>query len=79
MTGTLHDEYTGTAITLKHGPDTTAIQVDHIVALGDAWQMGACHWTPAKRKSFAVDVAELRAVDTRDNQVKSDKDAARAA
>jgi hypothetical protein len=76
MTGTLHDEYTGTTITLKHGPDTTAIQADHVVALGDAWKMGACHWASSKRKSFAIDVAELRAVDTHDNEVKSDKDAA---
>ena len=38
--------------------------------------MGACHWASSKRKSFAIDVAELRAVDTHDNEVKSDKDAA---
>ncbi len=76
MTGTLHDKYTGTNITLMHGPDTTAIQADHIVALGDAWKMGACHWSSATRKAFAIDVAELRAVDTHDNEVKSDKDAA---
>jgi hypothetical protein len=38
--------------------------------------MGACHWSSSKRKSFAIDVAELRAVDTYDNEVKSDKDAA---
>jgi hypothetical protein len=76
MTGTLHNEYTATTITLKHGPDTTAIQADHIVALGDAWKMGACRWSSSKRKSFAIDVAELRAVDTKDNEVKSDKDAA---
>jgi hypothetical protein len=76
MTGTLHNEYTGTTITLKHGPDTTAIQVDHIVALGDAWKMGACHWQSSKREAFAIDVTELRAVDTHDNEVKSDKDAA---
>lgn len=77
MTGALHDEYTGTTITLRHGPDTTAIQADHIVALGDAWKMGACHWSSSKRESFAIDVSELRAVDTHDNEVKSDKDAAR--
>ena len=76
MTGTLHDEYAGTNITLMHGPDTTAIQADHIVALGNAWKTGACHWSSAKRESFASDVAELRAVDTHDNEVKSDKDAA---
>jgi hypothetical protein len=76
MTGTLHNEYTGKTIKLVHGPDTTAIQVDHVVALGDAWKMGACTWSSAKRKSFAIDVAELRAVDTHDNEVKSDKDAA---
>jgi hypothetical protein len=76
MTGTLHDEYTAKTITLKHGPDTTAIQADHVVALGDAWKMGACRWSSSKRKSFAIDVAELRAVDTHDNEIKSDKDAA---
>ena len=76
MTGTLHNKYTGKTITLRHGPDTTAIQVDHVVALGNAWKMGACHWSSSKRKSFAIDVAELRAVDTHDNEVKSDKNAA---
>jgi len=76
MTGTLHNEYTGKAITLRHGPDTAAIQAGHIVALGDAWKTGACRWSSSKRKSFAIDVAELRAVDTLDNEVKSDKDAA---
>ena len=76
MTGTLHNEYTGTSITLRHGPDTTAIQADHVVALGDAWKVGACHWSSSKRESFAIDVSGLRAVDTRDNEVKSDKDAA---
>jgi Protein of unknown function (DUF1524) len=76
MTGTLHNEYTGKTITLEHGPDTTAIQADHVVALGDAWKTGACHWSSSKRESFAIDVAELRAVDTSDNEVKSDKDAA---
>jgi hypothetical protein len=73
---TLHNEYTAKTITLTHGPDTTAIQVDHIVALGDAWKVGACHWPSSERKSFAIDITELRAVDTRDNEVKSDKDAA---
>jgi hypothetical protein len=76
MTGTLHNEYTGKTITLKHGPDTTAIQADHVVALGDAWKTGACHWSSSKRESFAIDVGELRAVDTHDNEVKSDDDAA---
>jgi hypothetical protein len=76
MTGTLHNEYTGKTITLKHGPDTTAIQADHVVALGDAWKTGACHWSSSKRESFAIAVAELRAVDTHDNEVKSDDDAA---
>ena len=76
MTGTLHNKYTGTNITLRHGPDTTAIQVDHIVALGDAWKTGACHWASATRKAFAIDLAELRAVDTHSNEQKSDKDAA---
>ena len=76
MTGTLHNKYTAKTITLTHGPDTTAIQVDHVVALGDAWKTGACHWSSSTRMSFAVDVAELRAVDTHDNEAKSDKDAA---
>ena len=76
MTGILHNEYTAKTITLRHGPDTTAIQADHVVALGDAWKVGACHWSSSKRKAFAIDVVELRAVDTHDNEVKSDKDAA---
>src|SRR3984957_15067034 len=62
MTGTLHNEYTGTTITLKHGPDTTAIQADHIVALGDAWEVGACHWSSSRRKSLATGVTQQTTV-----------------
>ena len=40
--GVLQDPYTGTRIDFVRGQDTsTAVQIDHVVALSDAWQKGA--------------------------------------
>jgi hypothetical protein len=42
MTGTLADKYTGTTIAFTRGQDTGSdVQIDHVVPLSDAWQMGA--------------------------------------
>ncbi|WP_270887488.1 GmrSD restriction endonuclease domain-containing protein [Pedococcus sp. 5OH_020] len=77
LRGTLHDPYTGRTIAFVRGPGTsTAVQIDHVVALSDAWQKGAGQWTAAVRAAFANDPLNLLAVDGPTNQRKSDGDAA---
>ncbi|NCU38127.1 HNH endonuclease [Candidatus Saccharibacteria bacterium] len=75
--GTLEDPYTGAVINFVRGPETSAeVQIDHVVALSNAWQTGAAYWTYEKRVKFANDPLELLAVDGDANQAKSDGDAA---
>ncbi|MEV0995630.1 HNH endonuclease family protein [Nonomuraea sp. NPDC050202] len=77
LTGTLHDPYSGKTITFKRGQDTsTAVQIDHVIPLSDAWQKGAQQWSATKRKEFANDPLNLMAVDGPLNGQKSDSDAA---
>ena len=77
LTGTLTDPYTGTRIAFVRGPGTSnAVQVDHVVALSDAWQKGAQRWTTKTRTAFANDPLNLLAVDGPTNQRKGDGDAA---
>ena len=75
ISGTLHDPYTGRVITFAKA-HATAVQIDHVVALADAWQKGAQSWSAAQRLSFANDPLELLAVDGPTNQRKGDADAA---
>jgi Protein of unknown function (DUF1524) len=77
LSGTLLDPYTGKTIQFKRGSGTSAdIQIDHVVALGDAWQKGAQQLSLDERKRLANDPLELLAVDGPANQQKSDGDAA---
>lgn len=77
QTGTLHDPYTGTDIAFVRGANTSSeVQIDHVVALSDAWQKGAQQLDTATRENFANDPRNLRAVDGPANQQKSDGDAA---
>jgi Protein of unknown function (DUF1524) len=77
LTGTLHDPYSGKTIKFKRGQDTsTAVQIDHVIPLSDAWQKGAQQWSATKRKEFANDPLNLMAVDGPLNGQKSDSDAA---
>lgn len=77
MSGLLHDPYTGKDITFTRGIDTSsAVQIDHVVALSDAWQTGAQQLSADQRQQLANDPLELLAVDGPANQQKSDGDAA---
>ncbi|CAM3587523.1 DUF1524 domain-containing protein [Micrococcus flavus] len=77
LRGTLHGPYTGTTIAFVSGPDTSAdVQIDHVVALSDAWQKGAQSLSADERAAFANDPLNLLAVDGPTNQSKSDGDAA---
>lgn len=75
--GTLIDPYTGNTITFERGSSTSqAVQIDHVVALSDAWQKGAQQLSYEERVKFANDPLELLAVDGAANQEKGDGDAA---
>lgn len=75
--GELHDPYTDVTIQFQRGPDTSAlVQIDHVVALSDAWQKGAQGLSYDMRVALANDPLNLLAVDGRANQEKSDSDAA---
>ena len=77
LTGRLNDPYTGRTISFQRGQRTsTAVQIDHVVALSDAWQKGAQQLSADQRKQLANDPYNLLAVDGPANQQKSDGDAA---
>ncbi|RVW01735.1 GmrSD restriction endonuclease domain-containing protein [Rhodococcus spongiicola] len=76
LSGTLEDAYTGKQLRFVRGPDTpSAVQIDHVVALSDAWQKGAQELDEATRRNLANDPRNLQAVDGPTNQAKSDSDA----
>lgn len=77
LSGVLDDPYTATEIHFLRGQDTsTKVQIDHVVALSDAWQKGAQQLDPAQRKEFANDPLNLLAVDGPANSQKGAGDAA---
>jgi hypothetical protein len=58
--GTFPDPYSGKTIAFVRGQDTSSlVQVDHVVALADAWQKGAQAWTAGQREVFANDPLNL--------------------
>lgn len=77
LTGELADPYTGQTIHFERGQDTSnMVQIDHVVALSDAWQKGAQQLSPEDRQNLANDPLNLLAVDGPANQQKRDSDAA---
>jgi len=59
--------------------DSAGLDIDHVVALGEAWDSGAYAWTPERREAFANDIDvgwALIAVSATSNRSKSDKDPA---
>lgn len=77
FTGTLIDPYSGKLINFVRGNKTSlAVQIDHVVALSNAWQTGAFKLSLEQRTLFANDPLNLLAVDGPLNEQKSDSDAA---
>ena len=75
--GTLADPYSGGSIEFRRGQGTSeAVQIDHVVAVSDAWQKGAQAWDGARRVAFFNDPLNLLAVDGPLNAQKGDGDAA---
>ena len=75
QSGTLADPYTATRIVFERG-GASEVDIDHVVALSDAWQKGAQQWTPRQRVAFANDPLNLLSVQASANRRKSDGDAA---
>ena len=76
-TGILNDPYTAKKIYFVRGVSTSsAVQIDHVVAVSDAWQKGAQQLSYSKRYAFYNDPLNLLAVDGPANMQKSDSDAA---
>lgn len=76
-TGTLHDPYTNAVVSFVRGNQTGAsVQIDHIVPLALAWDLGARDWPDDLRLRFANDPANLLAVAGKPNQDKSDQEPA---
>lgn len=76
VSGNLDDPYTGETIEMKTKTAVSRkVQIDHVVALGNAWKTGGKHLSADKRKELANDDLELIAVSSAANQEKSDMDA----
>jgi hypothetical protein len=77
VTGVLREPFTGDVISFERGEQTSAlVQIDHVVALSNAWQTGAQEISEQRRIEFANDPLNLIAVSGRLNQQKGDSDAA---
>lgn len=76
VAGEFDEPYTGQHVVLKDKTEVAKIQIDHVVALSDAWQKGAQYQDYETRNKLATDPLNLLAVDGKANQGKSDGDAA---
>ena len=74
--GSFVDPYTGDRVSFIRGANPSPIEIDHVVALADAWQKGAQQWPPATFARFANDPMNLLAVSHAANRAKGDGDAA---
>ena len=76
IAGEYDEPYTGEHKVYSKKDEISKIQIDHVVALSDAWQKGAQYFEKAVRYKIATDPLNLLAVDGVANQQKSDGDAA---
>ncbi len=74
LSGTLHDPYTGRDVAHVRGGGQ--VEIDHVVALADAWQLGAATWPWQERVALANDPLDLLATSTSANRAKGASDAA---
>lgn len=77
ISGEFDEPYTGSHLVFYEKSDLSkGLQIDHVVALSDAWQKGAQYLSKETRYEIATDPLNLLAVDSSVNQGKSDGDAA---
>ena len=72
--GQLLDPFSGKSLTFSSTKSN--IDIDHLVALSNAWQTGAAYFDKTKRTQIANDPLNLLAVDAKLNRQKGDGDAA---
>ena len=72
--GTWTDPYSNESYTFSEAP--SGAQIDHVVSLKNAWQMGADLWSDQQRLEFANDPLNLRVTIASLNRQKSDANAA---
>ena len=77
VAGEFDEPYTGEHLKFSERKQiSNGIQIDHVVALSDAWQKGAQNLSVDERYAVATDPLNLLAVDAAANKKKSDGDAA---
>jgi hypothetical protein len=71
--GTWFSQFDGVTLT-----SASQVDIDHVVALAEAWRSGARNWTTDQRRSFANDLywPQLIAVSASSNRSKGDQDPA---
>jgi hypothetical protein len=74
IAGQLLDPFSGKVIIFS--PTKVVIDIDHVVALSNAWQSGAAYFDKNVRTQIANDPLNLLAVDAKLNRQKGDGDAA---
>lgn len=73
ISGVRQDPYSGTEIIHQKG--NSKVDIDHVVALGQAWVSGAQQIAPEQRKALANDPENLVVVSGSDNRAKGDREA----
>ena len=77
VAGEYDEPYTGEHMVFTNKEEiSNGVQIDHVVALSDAWQKGAQYMDRSVRYAIATDPLNLLAVDGATNKKKSDGDAA---
>ena len=77
VAGEFDEPYTGEHMVFTAREEiSNGVQIDHVVALSDAWQKGAQYFEKSVRHEIATDPLNLLAVDASANMGKSDGDAA---
>ena len=76
VAGEFDEPYTGEHMIFSEKAQISELQIDHVVALSDAWQKGAQYKDYDIRNKIATDPLNLLTVDGPANQQKSDGDAA---
>jgi len=77
LSGTLIDRYSGESINFVRGNvSSMEVQIDHVVALSNAWQTGGFQFSVVQRTALANDPLNLFAVKGKLNSQKGDGDAA---
>lgn len=74
--GTIHDPYTGATFDFERGPGkdkSMRVQIDHMLALGAGWALGADKLTQDEREALANDPENLIAVYGPANGSKGDR------